>query len=97
MEVLRLCVDDIDDWYFEDVVDELIDEGYNETYWDYDGDGDMDFDDFDVNGNNSLDAGVDYSPMGFIVKFYGNEIFILMRFAKNKFMYNIPIWKQTDR
>lgn len=57
----------------EDFVQNLIDEGYDHTWWDYDGDGSLTTEDFDINDDGDFDLGSDYSPLGVAISFYDGD------------------------
>jgi hypothetical protein len=57
----------------QDFVDQLISEGFDHTFWDYDGDLALTTSDFDINDNGSFDLGTDYSPLGVTINFYHGD------------------------
>jgi hypothetical protein len=54
-------------------VSNLVSEGFDDSWWDYDGDGSLTTADFDINGNGSFDLGSDYSPLGVAISFYDGD------------------------
>jgi hypothetical protein len=54
-------------------VDQLIDEGYDHTFWDYDKDGSLTTSDFDLNDDGDLDMRSDFSPLGVTISLYDGD------------------------
>ena len=66
--------DDADGKDAQQYADNLNGAGFGAWYWDWNGNGLLEGNDFDINGDGTVDVGTgDYSPLGFLIVFYRGE------------------------